>query len=134
MCSVSLITVPSLRDPRLWATLSSRARLVFTVFGIWTHLSSAMIKLENSSSRCPGSGRRLCWFLGIVLSLGLLSHRGIWEVMFSAPLSVGFLDGQARDLTVGHTSHVATCRAVHADHCRQANVLPSVSCLRTSLL
>lgn len=64
----------------------------------------------------------------------LISHWGIWEVIFSAPLSVCFLDGQACDLTVGHTSHVTTCRAVHTDHCRQANLLPSVSCLRTSLL
>lgn len=54
--------------------------------------------------------------------------------VFSAPLAVCFLGGQPGDLTVGHASHVPACRALHTDPCGQANFLPSVSCLWTSLL
>lgn len=133
MCSVPLITVPSRRDLSLWAPPSSRARLVLTVFGIWTHLSYAMIRLENPSSQGAQTGRHLCWLLGIVLSPRSYLIGAFGNYILTT-LSVGFLDGQARDLTVGHTGHVATCGAVHADHRRQAHVLPSVPRLRTALL
>lgn len=75
--AVSLITAPSLGDPRLWATLSSRARLGFTVFGIWTHLGSAMIRLEDSV-RVPRKGK------AFVLVSG---HRAVP----GAPISLGHL-------------------------------------------
>lgn len=52
----------------------------------------------------------------------------------SAPLALCVLGCQEGDLTVRHTSNVPAGRALHTDPCRQANLLPSVPCLWTSLL
>ena len=52
----------------------------------------------------------------------------------SASLALCVLGCQEGDLTVGHASHVPAGRAVHTDPRRQADLLPSVPCLWTSLL
>lgn len=54
--------------------------------------------------------------------------------MLRTSLAVLSVDCQEGDPTVGHASHVSAFRALHTDHRCQADLLPSVSCLWTSLL
>lgn len=70
----------------------------------------------------------------LVRHWGILNFSCVLLPVFRAPLAVCLLGCQEGDPVVGHTSHVPARRALHADHRSQANVLPPVSCLWTSLL
>ena len=58
----------------------------------------------------------------------------VCPVCASASLALCVLGCQEGDLTVRHTSNVPAGGALHADPRRQADLLPSVPCLWTSLL
>lgn len=76
---------------------------------------------------------------GVLFRGPRLQLLGVLGTSLACPLCVSaswasVLGCQEGDLTVGHPSHVPAGRALHADPRRQADFLPSVPCLWTSLL